>query len=126
MTSTLVFMALLLLADGDVGVDSHRARFHAALGAAHVADLGPQVPDELHGLVGRADVGFRHDLHKGRPGPVEIDQAHGGPALELVDQLGHVLLHVDVADAEPLRGALLIRDVEPSPPGQGMVAWESW
>ena len=51
------------------------------------------------GLLGRAQVGLRHDLHQGDAGAVEVDERHGG--VLVVQRLAGVLLEMQPLDADP-------------------------
>ncbi len=105
--------------DGDVGVGPHGAVLHAALGSAHVAHQRAQRLEELHGLVGGAEVGLGDDLHQRHTGAIEVNQADGGAALHLMHQLGHIFLHMDVMDAQEAGRAILVCDLDTAPAGEG-------
>ena len=92
----------------DVDVGPQRALFHVAVAGAEIAHDLAQLRDIGLGLVSRAHVGLRHDLHQGAAGAVEVDEAHAG--VLVVERLAGVLLEVQALDAD-LDGAAVDVDV---------------
>jgi hypothetical protein len=97
----------------DVGIDAHRAGLHAAIGRTDVAHLSPQGLDEFHRLIRRAEVRLGDDLDQRGTGSVEVHQTDRHAPFHLVHQLGHILFHVDVVNAQPLRLAVFVQDIDP-------------
>ena len=91
--------------DRDVGVDSHGALLHAAVGRARRHQDAPQLGGIGAGLGGRADVGLAHDLDQWHPRSVVVDQR----VVRRVDptarahmrELARVLLHVGPRHPDP-------------------------
>src|SRR5215212_2233322 len=86
-------------ADGHVHVGAKAALLHVAVASAEVAQNRAQLRDIRLRLLGRAQVGPRHDLHERDAGPVEVHEAHRG--MQVVDRLAGVLLQMQALDADP-------------------------
>ncbi len=58
------------------------------------------MPKVRAGLLGRAHVGFTHDLDQGNPGPIEVDCTDR--QVWVVRELSRILLHMDPCNANAL------------------------
>jgi hypothetical protein len=103
----------------NVDVGAERPFVHVAVAGAEIAQDGAQLGDIGLRLVGRAQVGLRHDLHQRHARAVEIDIGHG--RMLVVHRLAGVLLQMQPLDADldVLELALAVRSTEimilPSP-----------
>ena len=86
------------LAHRDVDVGAHRAFVHVAVAGAEIAHDGAQLGEIGLGLVGRAHVGLRDDLHQRHAGAVEVDIGHG--RMLVVHRLAGILLQMQPLDAD--------------------------
>ena len=75
-----------------------RALLHVAVAGAEIAQDRAQLGEERHRLLGRAQIGLRHDLHQRHAGAVEIDAAH--VRMLVVQRLAGVLLEMQPLDAD--------------------------
>ena len=96
------------LAHRDVDVGAQRTLLHVAVAGAEIAQDGAQLADEGHGLLGRAQIGLRHDLHQRHAGAIEIDIGYGRMAV--VQRFAGVLLQMQPLDADG--DALAVRQID--------------
>jgi hypothetical protein len=75
-----------------------------------VAQDRTQFPQIGAGLVGRANIRLRHDLHQRDAGPVEVDE--GLRRMLIVQRLAGVLLQMQTGDADHFRRAVGAFDLD--------------
>ena len=89
---------LARLSHRDVDVGAQAALLHVAVAGAEIAQDRAQLGEKRLGLLGRAQVGLRDDLHQRDAGAVEIDGAHVG--MLIVQRFAGVLLQMQPLDAD--------------------------
>ena len=113
-----VHLIRALRTDGDVGVNAHRPVFHTAFGRTNITYLGAQCFEEFHCVMRRAEIRLGDDFDQRCSRPVEIHQADREAAFHFMHELGNILLHVNMMNAQSFRCAVFIGDVNPSAPRQ--------
>ena len=89
---------LARLSHRDVDVGAQAALLHVAVAGAEIAQDRAQLGEERLGLLRRAQVRLRHDLHQRHARAVEIDGAHVG--MLVVQRFAGVLLQMQPLDAD--------------------------
>src|SRR6187401_1269177 len=81
-----------------IDVGAQVSFLHVAVAGAEIAQDRAQLGYEGFRLLGRADIGFRHDLHQRDTGAVEIDQRKG--RMLVVDALAGILFEMQPLDSD--------------------------
>src|SRR6478609_9279165 len=72
--------------------------FHVAVAGAEIAHDGAQLRDIGLGVLGRAQIRFRHDLHERDAGAIEVDEGHAG--MPVVQRFSGVLFEMQPLDPD--------------------------
>ena len=111
---------------GHVSVEAHHALLQVRVrgpGVAHPALEGHGV---LNGLLRGGDVRLRDDLRQRHPRAIVINVGRGGPLKAAVGsavvKAAHVLLHMQMVDADPLQFSVRVVDLDVSLGHDGQIA----
>src|SRR5256886_7222143 len=96
------------LAHRYVHVGAQVALLHIAIAGAEIAQDGTQLRDIGLGLLGRAHVRLRYDLHQRHARAIEVDERHAG--MPVVQRLAGVLL--EMQPLNPHSHALAVRQID--------------
>ena len=86
------------LAHRHVHVGAQVSLFHVAVAGAEIAHDSAQLGDIGLGVLGRAQIRFRHDLHERDAGAVEVDEGHAG--MPVVQRFSGVLFEMQPLDPD--------------------------